>query len=354
MSARYIVAGRYVLHSMWRQRSSPYWQARYRDLMTGMQRKFSTGQILKRAAELEAVRWLEALRPESPHPDSARSGAPQFTSAYREWLDLRTLQPSTRRGYEMDARVIMLSFGHMGVSRIERRDVEYFLKKLETERRSSARTRKKYLQYLRSFFAWAIDRGLATVDPTARMKIPRGIARMGYALTYDQARALLRAALDGVADGSLPRDLRLAIMFGLYAGMRKGNVVDLEWGEVDLREGIIAIPAEKYQKAKRPHEIPIHRRLAFELAIAGDRPAPVAWNGSLLPFRRALRRAGLPESIRFHDLRHTFATWLQDYSPDRVVSACLGHYAVRDVTDRYVHVTRARKREAIDALPWMV
>ena len=62
--------------------------------------------------------------------------------------------------------------------------------------------------------------------------------------------------------------------------------------------------------------------------------------------QRVLKRAGLPR-IRFHDLRHTFATMaLQNGVDVKTVSSMLGHYSAGFTLDTYAHVTTSAKREA--------
>ena len=59
-----------------------------------------------------------------------------------------------------------------------------------------------------------------------------------------------------------------------------------------------------------------------------------------------LKRAGLPK-VRFHDLRHTFATLaLQNGVDVKTVSSMLGHYSAGFTLDTYAHVTTSAKREA--------
>ena len=61
---------------------------------------------------------------------------------------------------------------------------------------------------------------------------------------------------------------------------------------------------------------------------------------------RVLKRAGLPK-VRFHDLRHTFATLaLQNGVDIKTVSGMLGHFSAGFTLDTYAHVTTSAKREA--------
>ena len=65
---------------------------------------------------------------------------------------------------------------------------------------------------------------------------------------------------------------------------------------------------------------------------------------------RVLERAGLPE-LRFHDLRHTFATLaLQNGVDIKTVSGMLGHFSAGFTLDTYAHVTTAAQRKAADTM----
>ncbi len=65
---------------------------------------------------------------------------------------------------------------------------------------------------------------------------------------------------------------------------------------------------------------------------------------------RVLKRAGLPK-VRFHDLRHMFATLaLQNGVDIKTVSGMLGHYSAGFTLDTYTHVTTLAKGEAANAM----
>ena len=65
---------------------------------------------------------------------------------------------------------------------------------------------------------------------------------------------------------------------------------------------------------------------------------------------RVLKRAGLPR-VRFHDLRHTFATLaLQNGVDVKTVSGMLGHFSAGFTLDTYAHVTTAAQKEAAKAM----
>ena len=73
---------------------------------------------------------------------------------------------------------------------------------------------------------------------------------------------------------------------------------------------------------------------------------PMSPDSVLHMLHRVLKRAGLPK-VRFHDLRHTFATLaLQNGVDIKTVSGMLGHFSAGFTLDTYAHVTTSAKREA--------
>ena len=73
---------------------------------------------------------------------------------------------------------------------------------------------------------------------------------------------------------------------------------------------------------------------------------PISPDSVIQMLHRVLKRAGLPK-VRFHDLRHTFATVaLQNGVDTKTVSGMLGHYSVGFTLDTYAHVTTQAQREA--------
>ena len=85
-------------------------------------------------------------------------------------------------------------------------------------------------------------------------------------------------------------------------------------------------------------------------AFPGPTGGPMSPDSVLHMLHRVLKRAGLPR-IRFHDLRHTFATLaLQNGVDVKTVSGMLGHYSAGFTLDTYAHVTTSAQRQAAEAM----
>src|SRR5262249_46342844 len=126
------------------------------------------------------------------------------------------------------------------------------------------------------------------------------------------------------------------VIAALNTGMRLGEILSLTWSNVNLENGFIVITAEK-SKSGRLRRIPINSVLRAVLVALPKThelvfPSPAtggAWYSSSNPlktaFRAACRRAKIT-GLRFHDLRHTFASRLVQAGVSLVdVSKLLGH-----------------------------
>ena len=216
------------------------------------------------------------------------------------------------------------------------------MKRAEKVQKSSV---DRNLQVLRRLFNWAIEQGLAADNPVRRVKFFRAdVKRLRY-LTEDEYKLLLAEA----AKGTRSPFLRDAIELAVHTGLRRGNLLGLQWSWVDRDNRVIRVPRTKNGK---PHAVPLSataygtlRRLwdakqdevyAF-VYRKGDEPA-AALQDLKNGFHTAVENAGL-EDLRWHDLRHTFASWLVMRGASlRAVGELLGHQTLQ-MTMRYAHLS---------------
>lgn len=154
------------------------------------------------------------------------------------------------------------------------------------------------------------------------------------ALTRDEARVLIEKA---------PQELSWAIRWSLLTGCRKAETYSLRWDDVDLVAGRAVVTA----KGGRQHVVWLSddaRTLLEEIPRRGQ--LVLKASGQRKQFDKALAAAGI-EDFRWHDLRHTFATWMrQEGVALEVVQRALGH-ADLATTERYAHVADAEVRDAM-------
>lgn len=145
------------------------------------------------------------------------------------------------------------------------------------------------------------------------------------------------------------------VIMALETGMRKGEILNLKWSEVDMIAGIIRIEKAKNNETR---SLPINGKL-YDLLIsmkcdAGTQYVFAHKNGKPYRdirdgFKAALRRAGIG-NFRFHDLRHTFASRLAMKNVGiRIIQELLGQKTIA-MTTRYSHLSIKSLREAVDKL----
>ncbi|MBW2605286.1 MAG: site-specific integrase [Deltaproteobacteria bacterium] len=138
--------------------------------------------------------------------------------------------------------------------------------------------------------------------------------------------------------------------------MRAGEIFSLQWSQVDFNSKRIKVERTKNGKYRL---IPVNTPLFNELQRLHKQKTPPyvftnprtqkPYTTVKTAFLAACRRAGI-ENLRFHDLRHTFATRLIEAGVDiETVRDLLGHYSVT-LTQRYTHSNNKQKSDAVKAL----
>ena len=144
--------------------------------------------------------------------------------------------------------------------------------------------------------------------------------------------------------GSLPEHLRYMVAFSLATGLRRNNVTGLEWSQVDLTRQVAWIHGDQ-SKSGRPIGVPLNseaiavlreqlgKHSVYCFTYRGKKVTQVntkAW-------RKGLEKAGIT-IFRWHDLRHTWASWhVQNGTPIYVLQE-LGGWSEIKMVQRYAHL----------------
>lgn len=198
----------------------------------------------------------------------------------------------------------------------------------------SKATTNRYLALIRSILIRARDEW-EWIDKVPKIKLFKESNSRERSLTFDQVKALMR---------ELPAHQRETVMFALATGLRQRNVLDLEWSQVNLElrhawvrgthsknRRPIAIPLNDtaikvLQRQLGKHETHVFTYLGKPLKAANTR----AWG-------LALKRAGISD-FRWHDLRHTWATWQQQAGTPTHELQRLGGWRTGAMVERYAHL----------------
>ena len=170
----------------------------------------------------------------------------------------------------------------------------------------------------------------------------------------------------------------LGVLISMHSGLRIGEVVGLQWADIDLRSGLIHVRKTVQRiynpdsegpryflsvgSPKTPSSLrdvpmsdellklmrPLARRYSPDCFVVSGAPSPLEPRTYRDWFTRLLSRLGIGP-CRFHTLRHTFATRCIESGCDyKTVSAILGHASISTTLDLYVHPGFAQKKRAIE------
>ncbi len=146
------------------------------------------------------------------------------------------------------------------------------------------------------------------------------------------------------------------VRFSLATGIRKGNVTGLEWSQVDLERRCAWIHPDQ-AKARRAIAVPLNRDAMLVLRQQlGKHPCYVfTYRGKRITqvntkaWTAALERAGITD-FRWHDLRHTWASWhAQAGTPQHVLQE-LGGWETLEMVRRYAHLNAEHLAEYAEKL----
>jgi len=239
-----------------------------------------------------------------------------------------------------------------------------------TDTLSNATQRKRY-RHVRAWLTWCEKQGLLDDNPLDDVSKPSTEEKEPAYLSPRDLEQLL-IALDHHAEtaenavGELPdlQWLRDMILVAVGTGMRKGELLNLRWCDVDFEERRLRIRHRgNFQtKGKKERTIPLRGRALSALRKRSERreddlDGPVFSDRRGLPvkpgrvshrFKDMVRLAKLDDRLHFHSLRHTTGAWLvSEGVPLKVVQAILGH-STQAVTERYAHLAPETLDAAMD------
>jgi len=276
---------------------------------------------------------------------------------------LGRLKESTLVGYRVNLRLhIVPFFRATRLSDIALPHVREFMKAL-LAKGLKPKTVGNVMVILKEMFKHAVQWGYVDANPAQYAERPRGEDQEMQILTPAEIHRLLRHTDDRV--GTL-------LLCAVMTGMRRGELLGLRWEDVDFEGNRIDVRRALWRgkfvtpKSKRSRRsIDMTRtvkealarlpsRFRGELVFCAESGAPIdPENFTKRDWARALRRSGL-RRIRFHDLRHTYASLLiaQGAHP-KYIQAQLGHASIQTTLDRYghlmpdIHEAEARKLDRL-------
>lgn len=205
----------------------------------------------------------------------------------------------------------------------------------------------KELNVLKHMLSLAVEWELIPANPAHGVKSPKAPAGRVRYLQPGELRAVLEAC---------PEWLRPIAGLAVSTGMRRGEVLGLRWLDVDFKGGRIMLPQTKNGDGRIVYlnalarqalaSVESEKAAPTDFVFAGE---PVTPENVSLAFLRACRSVNISD-FRFHDLRHTAASWMRMKGADiHTVALILGHKDLR-MAARYQHLSPAFLSDAVKLL----
>ena len=340
--------------------------------------------ITKNVTAMEKGKCLEKLVQLKEKCGVQLTGRVKAEMAFGDWLDFwyqqyakQTLRPTTQSGYEnMIYNHIIPDIGKIPLNKLTQNDLQQFYTRLKNGGRQvrtelygkglSDRMVRGCHAMCRKGLEKAVADGLIRVNPAIGCKLPPKKAKEMQVLTKEEMqRFIAQAKADGYFE---------LFLLELCTGMRRGEIVALQWDDLNMQtgelhicrqattvRGSIHICAPKTKSSIRTVILPpdIVKILAEYKKRVNSRwmfPSPVKEDAPYHPsavrkvLDRTLERAEC-KHIRFHDLRHTFATTALANGMDvKTLSAIIGHISSETTLNIYTHITDNMQRSAANKI----
>lgn len=196
-------------------------------------------------------------------------------------------------------------------------------------------TKNRYLATLSKLLNDCVKRGWLVSSPHIEKHEEAPLRE--FFMSKEQAATFLAA---------IPKGWMLDVCtFALCTGMRAGEILSLEWAQVQTERRLVSVLASKAKSGSgRPvplndealavieHRRGLHDRLVF--ARVGQQSVEI----DRRVLNRAAKAAGCPKGFRFHDLRHTWASWHAQAGTPLLTLQRLGGWKTLSMLNRYAHL----------------
>ena len=271
-----------------------------------------------------------------------------FSEAVGDYLKWAKPQGAYSNKFFM-GRALVADFGNIPLRRFNVSVLEAYQQELLAQGKAPGTINRKmamlkHLFHKCSDWGWVDDDTLRTVRKVKMLKEPAG--RLRY-LSPEEVQRLLNECNNLL--------LRAIVTVAVNSGMRRGEILNLTWDNVDLRNGYLLVTQSKNGDRR---EVPINpavhevlvgivRRLDSPYVFCDEKGR--MFKGGRNAFERACKRAGIYD-FHFHDLRHTAASFMAMAGVDLMsIKQILGHKTIQ-MTLRYSHLSSRHLQKAVAAI----
>ncbi|MFQ5512381.1 MAG: tyrosine-type recombinase/integrase [Candidatus Krumholzibacteriia bacterium] len=270
-----------------------------------------------------------------------RKRSPLFCDFCETYLLHAKSKKKSWRGDKHALRIAKPFFARKRLNEITQWDIErYRSERLKTRSRA---TSNRDLSLLRYMFNMAIEWGMLEQNPAKKIRALKVEEVPMRVLTVDEEHKLVEAAADHI---------RALIYIAVYTGMRRGELLQLDWEDVDFTDRIITV---RKSKSGRVRHVPMSSPVVnLFRRIERDYGPVFRFQGKAIKdvktaFQRAVRESGI-KPCRFHDLRHTFATRMVMSGADlHTLKQIMGHASIQ-TTLKYSHPSPEHRQTAVERM----
>ena len=206
---------------------------------------------------------------------------------------------------------------------------------------------------MKSLFNRALNEGIILANPCIGIK--------PFRLPEKQPLFLSEIELEILAKNIDNKDIRDIVIFASQTGLRQMELITLQWNQIDFKQGIVILNNQTHlTKSKKVRSIPLSFRalqILTERQINSSGILVFTYNNKTFnpdylskKFKKLVIASNFNSKLKFHDLRHSFASNLvRKGVPLYTVSKLLGHSKV-STSEIYSHIQADDLRSAINVL----
>lgn len=328
--------------------------------------------ITKKNAQDELNKILETLKVTNYIPVRQ---IPTFKEVAQEWLEHKklNLRASTWSVYEGHTRNHFNEFVDLKINQINTKMIEEFINERQNQGMNIS-TLRKVLVSLGQIFTLATKRGYCIKNPVSEADRPRtqGSEKEGDS----KIQVLTPTEINDLLNQPKEPKYKTLFLLAIFSGARQGELLGLKWSDIDWVNSQIHIQrtfnngaffSTKTKGGNRkidigPSSIKALKewKLAcppgdLDLVFPSNKGNPINHNNMVNRyFRPALKSANL-DQIRFHDLRHTYASLLIDQGENiKYIQTQLGHSNPTVTLNVYAHLMKSTNQESAQRLERMI
>ena len=309
------------------------WFVRYRDI-NGKQKQVKAGATKALATELERKILSERdIQKRFGYKKMKEITFGEWVTEYLERIKTR-VSKNTMINKTSILKNMSESFGYKYLSEITEEDFYNYIQSV------SSGSAKTYKNVINALLTEAEESGYNTAKLNLKLS-KKAPARVRY-LTDEEAQRLL--------NNCHSKEMKLLIKMALSTGMRKMEMLNLTWQNIDLKVRLIHIEESKNGERR---SIPISDSLLNELKEIEEKNSNERVFKSLhvpmFHFKKLVEKCEI-KNFHFHDLRHTFASWLAIKGVSLyTIKELLGHKSIL-MTQRYAHLSPDSRQSAVNMI----